>query len=357
MLSARTIFEEIFDNDEAFRLFCSIAASGEAQGGWENSKIEALRGRIAATRWPSKELLADGSQGVRLVTIQELARPLLCGRLRLWAGRGEPGRAAEVHDRDRRGDIHFIHVKSPHADTLPLIMTHGWPGSVIEMLGVVVPLTDPAAYGGRAEDAFDLVLPSLPGYGLSDEPTEVGWDHGRVAQAWAELMRRLGYTRYVAQGGDVGTAVTDAMGRQATRGAAWHPPQLAPGPAARRLPASGIRAGTRGARRARIFRTSDRATSSTRPRGRRLSATPCWIHPSPWRPGCSTTTPTPSKDLPRLCRRAALRRPGPGQHRRQHHAVLAGRHRDPANMVRAARSRSSRAQRTAAERSSAPSLA
>ena len=183
MLSARTIFEEIFDNDEAFRLFCSIAASGEAQGGWQNSKIEALRGRIAATRWPSKELLADGSQGVRLVTIQELARPLLCGRLRLWAGRGEPGRAAEVHDRDRRGDIHFIHVKSPHADTRPLIMTHGWPGSVIEMLGVVVPLTDPAAYGGRAEDAFDLVLPSLPGYGLSDEPTDVGWDPGRVAQA------------------------------------------------------------------------------------------------------------------------------------------------------------------------------
>jgi len=192
MLSARTIFEEIFDNDELFRLFCSIAASGEAQGGWENSKIEALRGRIAAARWPSKELLADGSQGVRLVTIQELARPLLCGRLRLWAGRGEPGRAAEVHDRDRRGDIHFIHVKSPHADTLPLIMTHGWPGSVIEMLGVVVPLTDPAAYGGRAEDAFDLVLPSLPGYGLSDEPTDVSWDPGRVAQAWAELMRRLG---------------------------------------------------------------------------------------------------------------------------------------------------------------------
>jgi pimeloyl-ACP methyl ester carboxylesterase len=205
----------------------------------------------------------------------------------MYAGR-LAGRAAAVLSAGARAgphggrlDIHFIHVKSPHADTLPLIMTHGWPGSVIEMLGVVVPLTDPAAHGGRAEDAFDLVLPSLPGYGLSDEPTDVGWDPGRVAQAWAELMRRLGYTRYVAQGGDVGTAVTDAMGRQATRGAAWHPPQLAPGPAARRLPASGIRAGTRGARRARTFRTSDRATSSTRLRGRRLSATPCWIHPSP----------------------------------------------------------------------------
>src|SRR5205814_6335168 len=101
-------------------------------------------------------------------------------------------------------DVHFIHVKSPHENALPLIITHGWPGSVIEMLGVVGPLTDPTAHGGRAEDAFDLVLPSLPGYGFSDQPAEVGWDHGRVAQAWAELMSRLGYTRYVAQGGDQG---------------------------------------------------------------------------------------------------------------------------------------------------------
>ncbi len=115
-------------------------------------------------------------------------------------------------------DIHFIHVKSPHADALPLIITHGWPGSVIELLGVVGPLTDPAAHGGRAGDAFDLVLPSLPGYGFSGEPAEVGWDPGRVARAWAELMHRLGYTRYVAQGGDVGASVTDAMGRQAPEG-------------------------------------------------------------------------------------------------------------------------------------------
>ena len=115
-------------------------------------------------------------------------------------------------------DIHFIHVKSPHENALPLIMTHGWPGSVIELLETVGPLTDPTAHGGRAEDAFDLVLPSLPGYGFSGEPTELGWNAGRVAQAWAELMRRLGYTRYVAQGGDVGAAVTDAMGRQAPEG-------------------------------------------------------------------------------------------------------------------------------------------
>jgi pimeloyl-ACP methyl ester carboxylesterase len=115
-------------------------------------------------------------------------------------------------------DIHFIHVRSPHEDALPLIMTHGWPGSVIELLEVVGPLTDPTAHGGRAEDAFDLVLPSLPGYGFSGEPTEVGWDPGRVARAWAELMRRLGHSRYVAQGGDVGASVTDAMGRQAPQG-------------------------------------------------------------------------------------------------------------------------------------------
>src|SRR5204863_986570 len=112
-------------------------------------------------------------------------------------------------------DIHFVHVRSEHPDALPLIMTHGWPGSVIEMLDSVGPLTDPAAHGGSADDAFDLVLPSLPGYGLSGEPAEIGWDLARTAEAWAELMRRLGYTRYVAQGGDVGAGVTDAMGRQA----------------------------------------------------------------------------------------------------------------------------------------------
>ena len=115
-------------------------------------------------------------------------------------------------------EIHFIHVRSRHEDAMPLILTHGWPGSVIELLEVVGPLTDPTAHGGRAEDAFHLVLPSLPGYGFSGEPTELGWNSGRVAVAWAELMRRLGYTRYVAQGGDVGAAVTDAMGRQAPEG-------------------------------------------------------------------------------------------------------------------------------------------
>jgi len=115
-------------------------------------------------------------------------------------------------------DIHFIHVRSPHAGALPLIMTHGWPGSVVELLETVGPLTDPTTYGGSAEDAFHLVLPSLPGYGFSGEPAELGWNVGRTAQAWAELMRRLGYSRYVAQGGDVGATLTDVMGRQAPEG-------------------------------------------------------------------------------------------------------------------------------------------
>jgi pimeloyl-ACP methyl ester carboxylesterase len=178
-----------------------------------------LQRRIAATRLPSEELVDDRSQGVQLATIQELAR--------YWAADYD-WRACEARlnalpqfKTEIDGvDIHFIHVKSPHPDALPLIVTHGWPGSVIELLEVVGPLADPTGYGGRAEDAFDLVLPSLPGYGFSGEPTEVGWDPGRVAPAWAELMRRLGYTRYVAQGGDVGASVTDAMGRQAPGGLA-----------------------------------------------------------------------------------------------------------------------------------------
>ena len=179
--------------------------------------LDDLRRRIAATRWPSKELVEDRSQGVQLATLQELAR--------YWASDYDwreceaklnalPQFTTEIDG----VDVHFIHVKSPHKNALPLIMTHGWPGSVVELLETVGPLTDPTAHGGSAEDAFDLVLPSLPGYGFSGEPTEIGWDLGRTARAWAELMRRLGYTRYIAQGGDVGAGVTDAMGRQAPDG-------------------------------------------------------------------------------------------------------------------------------------------
>jgi pimeloyl-ACP methyl ester carboxylesterase len=180
-------------------------------------KFDDLRNRIAATRWPSQELVADRSQGVQLQALQALAR---CWLDEYDFGRVEarlnalPQFVTEIDG----VDIHFIHVQSEHANALPLIMTHGWPGSVIELLDCVGPLTDPTAHGGSAEEAFDLVLPSLPGYGLSGEPVEVGWDLSRTARAWAELMRRLGYTRYVAQGGDVGAGVTDAMGRQAPAG-------------------------------------------------------------------------------------------------------------------------------------------
>ena len=180
-------------------------------------QIDDLRRRIAQTRWPTKELVADRSQGVQLRTLQELAR--------YWATdydwRKAEARlnALQQFKTEIEGiDIHFIHVKSQHENALPLIMTHGWPGSVIELLEAVGPLTDPTSHGGTAEDAFDLVLPSLPGYGFSGEPREVGWNVGRIAQAWAELMHRLGYTRYVAQGGDVGASVTDQMGRQAPEG-------------------------------------------------------------------------------------------------------------------------------------------
>jgi pimeloyl-ACP methyl ester carboxylesterase len=182
-----------------------------------DDRLAELRARIAATRWPSKELVTDRSQGVQLATMQELAR--------YWSTEYD-WRKCEARlnalPQFTTGidgvDIHFIHVKSRHENALPLIMTHGWPGSVIELLETVGPLTDPTAHGGTAEDAFDLVLPSVPGYGFSAEPTELGWWAGRVAEAWPQLMHRLGYTRYVAQGGDVGAAVTDAMGRLAPDG-------------------------------------------------------------------------------------------------------------------------------------------
>jgi pimeloyl-ACP methyl ester carboxylesterase len=176
-----------------------------------------LRRRIEATRWPSKELVADRSQGVQLATLQALARYWTTeydwrkceARLNML-----PQFTTEIDG----VEIHFIHVKSRHENALPLIMTHGWPGSVIELLETVGPLTDPTVHGGTPEDAFHLVLPSLPGYGFSGEPTELGWESGRIARAWAELMDRLDYRHYVAQGGDVGASVTDALGRQAPEG-------------------------------------------------------------------------------------------------------------------------------------------
>jgi len=176
-----------------------------------------LRRRIAATRWPDREPVADRSQGVRLEKIQQLVR--------YW-GTDYDWRKVEARmnalpqfmtEIDGLG-IHFIHVRSRHPNALPLIMTHGWPGSIVELLKVIGPLTDPTVHGGRAEDAFDLVLPSMPGYGFSEKPQGTGWGPDRIARAWAVLMERLGYKRYVSQGGDWGSVVSDVMARQAPPG-------------------------------------------------------------------------------------------------------------------------------------------
>jgi pimeloyl-ACP methyl ester carboxylesterase len=179
--------------------------------------LVSLRRRIAATRWPERETVTDVSQGVQLATMQALAR-YWCTEydFRRFETRlnALPQFVTEIDGLD----IHFIHVRSPHENALPLIITHGWPGSVIEMLNVIGPLTDPTAYGGNAADAFDVVVPSMPGYGFSGKPTETGWGPVHIADAWIELMRRLGYTQFVAQGGDWGAQITDVMGAKAPPG-------------------------------------------------------------------------------------------------------------------------------------------
>jgi pimeloyl-ACP methyl ester carboxylesterase len=181
------------------------------------AEIDELRRRIAATRWPEKETVADSSQGVPLATMEDLAR--------YWATDYDWRKAEAklnalpqfITEIDGL-DIHFIHVRSRHQNALPLIINHGWPGSVLEQIKLIGPLTDPTAHGGKAEDAFDVVIPSMPGYGFSGKPTGTGWGPERMARAWAELMKRLGYTRYVAQGGDWGAFVVDQMGLQAPAG-------------------------------------------------------------------------------------------------------------------------------------------
>jgi len=177
-------------------------------------ELAELRRRIAATRWPDRETVTDQTQGVQLATTQALAR--------YWAADYDwrkvearlnalPNFITEIDGLD----IHFIHVRSKHQNALPVIVTHGWPGSVIEQLKIIGPLTDPAAHGGAAEDAFDVVIPSMPGYGFSGKPTSRGWDPARIARAWVVLMKRLGYTKFVAQGGDWGGVIVDMLGVQA----------------------------------------------------------------------------------------------------------------------------------------------
>jgi pimeloyl-ACP methyl ester carboxylesterase len=180
------------------------------------AELTELRRRINATRWPERETVTDASQGVQLATIQKLAR--------YWATDYDwrkceaklnalPQFMTEIDGLD----IHFIHVRSKHENALPLIVTHGWPGSIIEQMKIIDPLTNPTAHGGNASDAFHLVIPSMPGYGYSGKPTTTGWGPARIARAWVELMKRLGYTKFVAQGGDWGAIVVDMMGVQAPR--------------------------------------------------------------------------------------------------------------------------------------------
>ncbi|GAA4606298.1 pimeloyl-ACP methyl ester carboxylesterase [Actinoplanes octamycinicus] len=183
------------------------------------SRLTELSHRVGSTRWPARELVADRSQGVQLATAQAVAK--------YWRTRYDWRRfeakinALPQFTTEIDGlDIHFLHIRSPHRDALPLLVTHGWPGSIVEFLDAAGPLTDPTRFGGRASDAFHLVIPSIPGYGFSGRPTETGWGAARVATAWIELMNRLGYPRWVAQGGDVGAAVTDTLGRLAPAGLA-----------------------------------------------------------------------------------------------------------------------------------------
>ena len=225
-------------------------------------EVDELRRRVAATRWPDRETVNDQSQGIQLAKI----RPLV----EYW-GSGYDWRKGEaklnaypqfITEVDGL-DIHFIHVRSKHPNALPVIITHGWPGSVFEQLKVIGPLVDPTAHGGRAEDAFDVIVPSMPGYGFSGKPTGTGWGPDRIARTWAVLMKRLGYTRYVAQGGDWGSPISGAMARQAPAGLlgihinlpAAVPPEVAAvipvgGPA----PTGLLREGTRGIRFAHRFR-------------------------------------------------------------------------------------------------------
>ena len=290
-------------------------------------ELAELRRRITATRLPTRELVDDRSQGVQLATIQELARYWATGYD--WRKCEARLNALPMFKTGIDGvDIHFIHVKSRHENALPLIMTHGWPGSVIEMLGVVGPLTDPAAHGGSATDAFDLVVPSIPGYGFSAEPAEIGWYSGRVAQAWAELMHRLGYTRYVAQGGDQGAAVTDAMGRQAPAGLAGIHMNLL----VTALGGGAMPAGTEAERAALEQTQTFRATGfgyfleqATRPQtiGYALLDSPTSL--AGWM--LDHDTDAYYKISRAFVERATVRGSHPGPHPRQHHAVLADGHR------------------------------
>jgi pimeloyl-ACP methyl ester carboxylesterase len=215
LLASATVIMPALAADEA----ASTGAAGDSTAvrpfhiSIPEAELADMRGRINATKWPEKETVTDDSQGVQLATMKQLAR--------YWATDYD-WRKVEARLNALPQfittidglDIHFIHVRSKHANALPVIITHGWPGSIIEQLKIIGPLTDPTAYGGRAEDAFDVVIPSIPGYGFSGKPTTTGWDPDRIARAWVVLMKRLGYSHYVAQGGDWGDCITELMALQ-----------------------------------------------------------------------------------------------------------------------------------------------
>ena len=256
----------------------SYTASDEA--------LSDLRRRVAATIWPEQEIVADDSQGVQFKTMQELAR--------YWASEHDwrmvearLNRLPQFMTEIDGLDIHFIHVRSKEPNALPLIVTHGWPGSIIEQLKIIAPLTNPTAHGGAAEDAFDVVIPSLPGHGFSAKPTVTGWDPMRIAHAWITLMQRLGYTRYVAQGGDWGNAVSEQMALltpEGLLGIHTNMPPPSPTTSPRRSPLVVRRQGS-------CLRTSSSRGSSSPP-----STSTAWATPTRWR------------TVPRRCTRWPIRR-------------------------------------------------
>ena len=294
-------------------------------------ELAELRRRINATRWPDRETVTDQTQGVQLATTQALAR--------YWATDYDwrkveaklnalPNFITEIDGLD----IHFIHVRSKHENALPLIVTHGWPGSIIEQLKIIGPLTDPTAHGGKVEDAFDVVIPSMPGYGFSGKPTSPGWDPAHIARAWVVLMKRLGYTKFVAQGGDWGAIIVDMMGLQAAPellGIHTNMPGI--------FPADIDGAAFSGAPRLRVsqpMRNSLTTGCSSFIRRESLTGSR-WVcdrkhytesrtHPSAWRLISLTTTSQLRLDLARLRRR--IRRPHARRHPRQHHDHLVDQH-------------------------------
>lgn len=207
-VAAGSAFARVLPSEDPIRPFRAAIAQ---------SAVDDLMRRVRETRWPPRETVADQSQGVPLAALRELVRYWGAGYD--WRkGEAELNRYPQFQTRIDGVDIHFVHVRSRHPNAMPLIVTHGWPGSVFEQLKIIGPLTDPTAHGGAASDAFHLVIPSLPGYGFSEQPTQSGWGPDRIARAWAVLMTRLGYGRYVAQGGDWGSPVSSAMARQGARG-------------------------------------------------------------------------------------------------------------------------------------------